>query len=117
MMSWNPCMSWMIEPSAMPSAAKTMATRAMRPRASGTAATWSGRNPAPRHTANTSRPWMTATVAPPSVRPIMISRRGTGATSVSFRKPNCRSHSIAMPEKTDVNRMVMAITPGAMNCR
>ena len=42
---------------------------------------------------------MVATVAPPSVLPIMTVIRGTGATSVSFKKPNCRSHSRPMPEK------------------
>ncbi len=42
-----------------------------------------------------------ATVAPPSVRPIMIRIRGTGATSVSFRKPNWRSQISSMPEKID----------------
>ena len=46
---------------------------------------------------------MIATVAPPSVRPTMICRRGTGATSVSLRNPNCRSHSRPMPEKIDEN--------------
>ena len=39
-------------------------------------------------------------MAPPSVRPIMIEKRGTGATSVSFKKPNCRSQISSMPEKT-----------------
>ena len=47
----------------------------------------------------------------------MICMRDTGATSVSFRKPNCRSQSIAMPEKTELNSTVIPITPGAMNCR
>ena len=46
---------------------------------------------------------MRATVAPPSVRPNMIWIRGTGATSVSLREPNCRSHSRPMPENTAVN--------------
>ena len=36
----------------------------------------------------TSKPWSVATVAPPSVLPIMTVTRGTGATSVSFRNPN-----------------------------
>ena len=43
--------------------------------------------------------------------------RGTGATSVSLRKPNCRSQSIAMPENMAVNSTDMPITPGAMNWR
>ena len=70
-----------------------------------------------RQTITTSSPWIIATVAPPSVRPIMICRRGTGATSVSFRKPNWRSHSRPMPEKIDENSTDMPITPGATNCR
>ncbi len=45
----------------------------------------------------------------------MIVSRETGATSVSFKNPNCRSQISSMPEKTDVNRTVMAITPGARN--
>jgi hypothetical protein len=65
----------------------------------------------------TSRPWIIDTVAPPSVRPIMICNLGTGATSVSFRKPNCRSHSNPIPEKIDENRTDNPITPGATNCR
>ena len=64
-----------------------------------------------------SVPWIDAIVAPPSVRPSMICSRGTGATSVSFRKPNCRSQSRPMPEKIDVKRIAMPTTPGAMNCR
>src|SRR5206468_599500 len=43
--------------------------------------------------------------------------RGTGATSVSFRNPNWRSHSMAIPENMAVNSTVMPITPGAMNWR
>ena len=39
----------------------------------------------------------------------------TGATIVSFKNPNWRSQMISMPEKTAVKRMLMAITPGAMN--
>ena len=35
-------------------------------------------------------PWISATVAPPSVRPSTIWNRDTGATNVSFRKPNWR---------------------------
>jgi hypothetical protein len=43
--------------------------------------------------------------------------REIGATSISFRKPNCRSQSKPMPEKMDVNRIDMPMMPGAMNCR
>src|SRR6266581_1700728 len=85
--------------------------------ASGTARTLTGRKPAMRVTTKISVPCNTATVAPPSVRPIMIARRGTGATRVSLRNPNWRSHSMAIPENIAVNSTVMPITPGAMNWR
>ena len=54
-------------------------------------------------------------MAPPSVRPIITYVRGTGATSVSFKKPNCRSHSSPMPENAAENSTVMPMTPGARN--
>ena len=60
-------------------------------------------------------PCIRATVAPPSVRPIMMVRRGTGATSTSFRKPNWRSQISSMPEKIAVNRIDIPMTPGARN--
>jgi len=50
-------------------------------------------------------------------RALELGKRGTGATSVSLRKPNCRSQSMAMPEKTELKRTVMPTTPGAINCR
>ena len=101
----------------MPSAANSTAIITMNPSAMGTAKKLAGRKPASRHTTVTSRPCITATVAPPSVRPIMISMRGTGATSVSFKNPNCRSHKIPSPEKIEVNSTDIPITPGATNCR
>jgi hypothetical protein len=52
----------------------------------------------------------------PSVRPSTITSRDTGATSVSFRKPNWRSQMISMPLKTAVNRMPIVTMPGARNC-
>ena len=71
---------------------------AIRKNASGTASTLTGRNPAIRVTTKISAPCSTGTVAPPSVRPIMIAKRGTGATKVSLRNPNWRSYSMAIPE-------------------
>src|SRR5438132_1260554 len=102
----------MVDPIAVASAANTTAMSAMRRNASGTARTLAGRNPATRVTTKISVPCNTATVAPPSVRPIMIARRGTGATRVSFKNPNWRSHSMAIPENMAVNSTVMPITPG-----
>jgi hypothetical protein len=63
----------------------------------------------------TINPCITDVVAPPSVRPIMMVTRGTGATSVSFRNPNCRSQMSSMPLKMPEKSTVMAITPGARN--
>ena len=89
----------------------------MNPSAMGTVARWAGRKPAIRQMTVTSRPCRTATVAPPRVFPIMSCRRGTGATSVSLRNPNWRSHNRPRPEKMEENSTVMPITPGATNCR
>jgi len=41
----------------------------------------------------------------------------TGATRVSFRKPNWRSQMISIPLNTAVKRMPMVTMPGARNCR
>ena len=46
-----------------------------------------------------------------------IAMRDTGATRVSLRKPNWRSQSMAIPEKMELKRTVMPMTPGATNCR
>ena len=64
---------------------------------------------------STIAPWNMAVVAPPATRPSMIAKRGTGATSVSFRNPNCRSHSISMPEKIAEKMMLIATMPGTRN--
>ena len=48
-------------------------------------------------------------------RPETITVTGTGATSVSFRNPNCLSQSTPIPVKTDEKRIVIPITPGATN--
>jgi hypothetical protein len=41
-----------------------------------------------------------------------IADRLTGATSISLRKPNSRSHTIEAAEKMAVNSTDMARTPG-----
>src|SRR5690349_13074526 len=53
-------------------------------------------------------------VAPPSVLPSMMFVRVTGATRVSFRKPNCLSHIRPTPQKIALNKMVCAIMPGTI---
>jgi hypothetical protein len=44
--------------------------------------------------------------------PSTIDERRTGATSISRRKPNSRSHTIEAAEKIAVNITAMASTPG-----
>ena len=57
-------------------------------------------------------PWKVATVAPPRHLPTTMAHRRTGATSISRRNPNSRSHTIEAAEKMAVNRTDMASTPG-----
>ena len=45
----------------------------------------------------------------------MIAERGTGATKVSLRKPNWRSHMTSTPENTEEKMMAMPTMPGATN--
>jgi hypothetical protein len=58
-----------------------------------------------------------ATVVPPRHFPSTIALRRTGATSISRRKPNSRSHTIEPAENSAVNIVDMASTPGNMNVR
>jgi hypothetical protein len=58
-----------------------------------------------------------ATAAPPSVLPIMIELRRTGATSISRRNPNSRSHTIDTAENIAVNSVEVARMPGNMKVR
>ena len=65
-----------------------------------------------RRCAITIRPWKPATVAPPRHLPSTIEPRRTGATSISRRKPNSRSHTIEAAENIAVNITAIASTPG-----
>ena len=47
----------------------------------------------------------------------MIALRRTGATSISRRNPNSRSHTIDTAENIAVNSTDSASTPGNMNVR
>ena len=67
--------------------------------------------------ARTMRPWIAATVAPPMHLPVMIALRRTGATSISRKNPNSRSHTIDTAENIAVNSTDSASTPGNMNVR
>ena len=61
--------------------------------------------------------WATEISVPEIALPMTMDIREMGATSISFMKPNSRSHTIEMDEKIDEKRMVMPIMPGKMNCR
>lgn len=61
----------------------------------------------------TIKPCIMAIVAPPRVVPITIDSLLTGATRTSCKKPNCLSHSIDKPMKTDGKSIDIAIIPGA----
>ncbi len=58
-----------------------------------------------------------ATVAPPAHLPSTSDDRRMGATSISRRKPNSRSHTIDTAEKMAEKRTVMATMPGKMKVR
>lgn len=45
----------------------------------------------------------------------MIDVREMGATRISFRKPNCRSQMIMMPNEMEEKSSTMPIIPGARN--
>jgi hypothetical protein len=57
-------------------------------------------------------PWKVAMVAPPRHLPMTMADRLTGATSISRRNPNSRSHTIDPAEKIAVNSTAIASTPG-----
>ncbi len=61
----------------------------------------------------TMKPCIRAIVAPPRVVPMTIDNLLTGATRTSCKKPNCLSHSIDKPMKTEGNKIDIAIIPGA----
>lgn len=61
----------------------------------------------------TIKPWIKAIVDPPSVVPITIDSLLTGATKTSCKNPNCLSHRIDNPIKTEGNKIDIVIIPGA----
>ena len=60
-------------------------------------------------------PWAVAMVAPPAVLPSTSAARLTGATSISRRNPNSRSHTIDIAEKIAVETTLIATMPGNTN--
>lgn len=57
-------------------------------------------------------PWIRAVVLIPMAFPMTMAGREMGATSISFKNPNCRSCITESPENTEVKRMVWAMIPG-----
>ena len=99
----------------VPRAVKVVAISAMKRMAMGKREMLWIRKSATKQTLITMSPCTRAVVAPPNVRPVMIEIRETGATSVSLRKPNCRSQIKSIPENMELKRTVIPITPGAIN--
>jgi len=62
------------------------------------------------------RPWTTATDPPPRALPNTSAARDTGATSISRKNPNSRSHTIAIAENSDEVSTDMARMPGSRYC-
>ena len=58
------------------------------------------------------RPCVLATVAPPKHLPMTIELRRIGATIISRRNPNSRSHTIEAAENIAVNITAMQRMPG-----
>ena len=56
--------------------------------------------------------WIVGDGAPPRHFPMMIALRRTGATSISRRNPNSRSHTIETAENIAVKSTDSASTPG-----
>ena len=60
-------------------------------------------------------PCAVATVAPPAVLPTTMAERRTGATSISRRNPNSRSHTMEIALKIAVDTTLIATMPGKTN--
>jgi hypothetical protein len=58
---------------------------------------------------------MVETNVPLNAFPTTIENLDTGATSISFIKPNSLSHIIDIDENMELNRMVIPMMPGKMN--
>ena len=115
MINWNPCISSIKEAIAVPKAVKSNDTKNMKRNATISIHRFSGLNPTANEMRRTRIHWKIAMLEPPSVLPIMILSLDTGATNVSLRKPNCLSRITSIPAKSDVNRMLIQMIPGARN--
>ena len=103
----------MREAIATPRLLKANASRNISPT---TCTTMSGVSDTPTSgaTSSNSKPCNNATLLPPSALPIATEVREMGATWISLRKPNSRSHMMLIEAKMLVNSTLMASTPGYM---
>ncbi len=60
-------------------------------------------------------PWSIDVVLPPRALPTASDQRGTGATSISLRKPNSRSQIMETAPKIAVKRIAIEMIPGKIN--
>jgi hypothetical protein len=113
--NWNPCISSINDAIAVPKAVKSNDIRNMNKNATISIHRFSGMNPTANEIRRTRIHWKIAMLEPPSVLPIMILSLDTGATRISLRNPNCLSRITSIPAKSDVNKMLMQMIPGARN--
>jgi hypothetical protein len=111
------CISVRREAIAVPSAVKKYEVRNINPSAGNIIRGSLIRKPTMKEIISTAKPWRTATVAPPKVRPNIILNRETGATIVSFKNPNCLSQISSIPPNIAVKTIAIDIIPGAKNWR
>ena len=113
--NWNHCISSSFDAIAVPKAVKSIAIKNINQNAMITMDRFTGLNHTNIEMKKTIIPCNDATVAPPSVLPIIILYLETGATKVSLRNPNCLSQITSIPLNIAVKRMLIAIIPGARN--
>ena len=114
--SWKPCISSILDAIAIPVAVNATPIEIMNKKAIKIPDP-KGIPPTNVVIINMNVPWISEVVAPPIVWPSIIEVLDTGAIRVSFKKPNCLSQMIWIPENILVNRIVIETIPGAMNIR
>ena len=111
----NACISSILDAIAVPKAAKSIAIKNIKTKASNARGILTGLNPIAMEIKKTTIPWNDATVAPPNVLPIIILYLATGATKLSLRNQNCLSQMTSIPLNMAVNKTLMMMIPGARN--
>ena len=110
----KPSIRWMWLATNTPNAVRETAISSSRPMTSMTTSQVR-RTPMSGARASMMVPWTVAMLAPPRVLPDTSEVRLTGATSISRRNPNSRSHTIEIAEDRAVDMTVMATIPGNRN--